>query len=282
MAEYLSLAEIQERSADILSALESLINTKAVANKPNAKQWRFLRDGVRCLFSPCVDSEFQNISPVRAAQLKFETEDRLKRYYLRPGRPLDFVFTLVHKSDLAKYGLIDREDYPSLAGYCVLIRDKVDDNNKGPDDLKKYLERVITEAMDAEFRAYAALPRIDQDDLNKWFVTDSPAMKEIMNLLTRHQKKGWIISNSLNPSTKRLLDIKVKKIENLHAFINTMEYWFLRWWDVKDGSYTYPYRETNRQMYVLKKEPDGWKVFKNLRPSPRSSTPHRWKNHKKQ
>ena len=282
MAEYLSLAEIQERSADILSALESLINTKAVANKPNAKQWRFLRDGVRCLFSPCVDSEFQNISPVRAAQLKFETEDRLKRYYLRPGRPLDFVFTLVHKSDLAKYGLIDREDYPSLAGYCVLIRDKVDDNNKGPDDLKKYLERVITEAMDAEFRAYAALPRIDQDDLNKWFVTDSPAMKEIMNLLTRHQKKGWIISNSLNPSTKRLLDIKVKKIENLHAFINTMEYWFLRWWDVKDGSYTYPYRETNRQMYVLKKEPDGWKVFENLRPSPRSSTPHRWKNHKKQ
>ena len=40
--------------------------------------------------------------------------------------------------------------------------------------------------------------------------------------------------------------------------------------------YTYPYRETNRQSYVLKKDRDGWKVFENLRPLPRTYIPYRW------
>jgi|GEM_PF-5756285 len=52
-----------------------------------------------------------------------------------------------------------------------------------------------------------------------------------------------------------------------------MQYWNLRWWDNCDGSYTYPYRETNRQAYILRKKLDGWKVFENLRPSPRISVP---------
>jgi hypothetical protein len=64
------------------------------------------------------------------------------------------------------------------------------------------------------------------------------------------QKRGWVLSNPLNPSTKRLLSIKVKKI-------------------------------TGRQIYIVKKETEGWKIFQNLRPSPRSSIPHRWKKKQK-
>ncbi len=278
--EYLSLAEIRSKSAAISTALEMLIKTKTVANKPNAKQWRFLRDCVRCLLTSDTDSEFRGLLPVQAAQLKFEAEDRLKRYYLRPGKAVDIVFSIVHKTALAAPGMPDREGYPSLAGYSVLVRDVSSDRRsvqEAPVDLKIYLERVITECIDAEFRAYSSLPQINQEELRRWFSADSPALKEIINLLTRHQKRGWVISNPMNPSTKRLLNIKVKKIFGGEAVANTMEYWYLRWFDVNSGSYTYIYRETNRQTYVVKKEADGWKIFQNLRPSPRSSIPHRWK-----
>lgn len=105
-------------------------------------------------------------------------------------------------------------------------------------------------------------------------------MKEILNVLMRHKKKGWIISNPLNPSTRRLLSIKVKKITSNEVFVNTMEYWYLRWWGQKEESYVYPYRETNRQTYILKKDDDGWKVYINLRPSPKVSIPNRWKGRK--
>jgi hypothetical protein len=283
--EYLSLQEIRSRSEAITTALDALIRTKTVANKPNAKQWRFLRDCVRCLLTPGADSEFRGLSPVQAAQLKFEVEDRLKRYYLRPGRPVDILFTMVHKSDLATYGVADDEAYPSLAGYCVLARDHNDgreDKEHGQQgELRTYLERVVTESVDAEFQAYASLPQSGSEELKRWFCADGPALKEIMNLLTRHQKRGWVLSNPLNPSTKRLLSIKVKKITGSEAVVNTMEYWYLRWYDAGSGSYTYIYRETNRQIYIVKKETEGWKIFQNLRPSPRSSIPHRWKKKQK-
>lgn len=96
-------------------------------------------------------------------------------------------------------------------------------------------------------------------------------MKEILNVLNRHKLRGWILSNTLNPSTKRLLDVKVKEIKGDVAFVNTVEYWYLRWLDQANDSYVYPYWATNRQKYVLKKDLGDWKVFENLRPMPRSS-----------
>jgi len=73
--------------------------------------------------------------------------------------------------------------------------------------------------------------------------------------------------------------MRVKKIDEREAVVTTTEYWYLKWWDLKEGSYTYPYRETNRQVYILRKEVDARKVYENLRPLPRSSVPHRWKRH---
>lgn len=92
-----------------------------------------------------------------------------------------------------------------------------------PGNLKPYLERVVAESIDAEFRAYAALPDINPKELHRWFCIESPAIKEILNILTRLQKKIWIISNSMNQSTKRLLDVRVKKIEGNEAIVNTTE-----------------------------------------------------------
>lgn len=81
----------------------------------------------------------------------------------------------------------------------------------------------------------------------------------------------------MNPSTKRILSIKVRRIEKEEILVSTTEYWYLRWWDSKDNSYTYPYRETCRQQYVLRKHDGIWKVYEFIRPAPRTSVPHRRK-----
>ncbi|HAR97040.1 MAG TPA: hypothetical protein DCR97_13935 [Deltaproteobacteria bacterium] len=188
---------------------------------------------------------------------------------------------MVHRSVLDAIGM--DTDYPSIANYCVLVRDLSSEAIHGEmpklDSIqtKAYIERVVAEAVDAEYGAYMSLPDVRIDEIDKWFCSDGPARKEIINILERHKKKGWVISNPMNPSTKRLLIIRVKKIAEKEAVVNTTEYWYLKWWDLKEGSYAYPYRETNRQVYILRKESDTWKVFENLRPLPRSSVPHRWK-----
>jgi hypothetical protein len=71
-----------------------------MAGKPKARQWRFFRDAVERLLSGDHFSEFDTVPRVQAAQLKFEVEDKLRRFYLRPGRAPEFVFTLARQSEL--------------------------------------------------------------------------------------------------------------------------------------------------------------------------------------
>lgn len=92
-----------------------------------------------------------------------------------------------------------------------------------------------------------------------------------------HNFTQWVITNPMNPSTKRILSINVRRIEKEEILVSTTEYWYLRWWDSKDNSYTYPYRETCRQQYVLRKHDGIWKVYEFIRPAPRTSVPHRRK-----
>jgi FMN phosphatase YigB (HAD superfamily) len=75
-----------------------------------------------------------------------------------------------------------------------------------PVDQWNYLERVVAEAMDAEFQAYQSLPEIDLTPLSSWFCPGSPAIKEILNLLYRHQKKGWIISNTVKSIYQKVVE----------------------------------------------------------------------------
>ncbi|MBW2000310.1 MAG: hypothetical protein JRJ29_20425, partial [Deltaproteobacteria bacterium] len=233
--EYLDIDEIREAANDIKNAFESLMVTKSLVCKPKALQWRFFKKCLDRLLIPSLKSEFDEISPVQSAQLKFEVEDKLRRFYLRPGKPVDFVFSLVHRANVALYG-IDEPNYPDLAGYCLLVRRLSGKEAKlGPgaaSGIKAYLEKTVAEAIEAEFRAYEALPQIQTAQLERFFCAGSPAFKEIANILHRHNRKGWIISNPMNPSTKRLLKVKVKKIGPEDAVVSTMEYWYLRWWNV--------------------------------------------------
>jgi hypothetical protein len=284
--EYLSPDRVSGRSERCMAELEAILAVKALAGKPKSRQWRFFRDAVGRLLSGNGSSEFDDLSRVHAAQFKFEVEDKLRRFYLRPGRPPEFVFPLVHESELSAYGIEETGSYPRLAGYCVLVRDlgaeRVGVSTPATEDVEPYLESVVSACVDAEFAAYAALPEIRLDEVARWFCGGSPAYREIANLVTRHSQRGWVISNPLNPSTKRLLTVKVKQVAKGEAVVATTEYWYLRWWGSKEKSYVYPYRETNHQLYVLHREQDGWRVYENLRPPPRSSAPSRWHQKRRQ
>lgn len=280
--EYLSAEEIRGRSEACRAEMERLFSTKAIVGKPSARQWRFFSDAVKRLLEGNSSSEFDALSKVQAAQLKFEVEDKLRRFYLRSGHTPNLVFALAHESEIASYGIQERDPYPKLAGYSVLVRDltqdRIGETSASPEDLSLYLETVVTGSIDAEFAAYAALPEIRLEEVGRYFCAGSPAYREIANLVARHRQRGWVISNPMNPSTKRLLDIKVRRVGDSEAMVSTKEYWYLRWWTTREKSYVYPYRETNRQLYVLHRQGDVWRVFQNLRPPPRSSVPGRWRS----
>lgn len=193
-----------------------------------------------------------------------------------PAIAYDFVFTLIHKRD----GLNLNVDaaYPETNGYLLLVRDRrkaADNGLASPLEEKAYIEKVVAACIDAEFAAYQALPAIDEARLARWFVRSGAAYSDLMHTLTRLAQRGWVLTNPFNPSTKRLLAITVGKIEGGKAFVRTTEYWYLRWWSTIEGKYRYPYRETNRQTYILSATAEGWLVEDNIRPPPRSSTPHR-------
>ena len=276
--EFLTRAAAQEISGEILAAREGLLCNKALVVKRSAQQWRFFSDCIDRLVFPGSSSEFDRADSRRLVSLKFEVENKLRRYYERPGKSVDYVFVMAHKRNLQGYPT--GEEYPDIGGYCVLVRPLASEASnlpaEHPDVVSEILD-VVSRAADAEFDAYAALPNISLEAVDRYFCNNGPARDEIQNLLYRHSAKGWVISNHMNPSTKRLLSISLKSWSQSEATVKTTEYWYLRWYSSMPNRYTYIYRETNRQTYILKREDEVWKVFQNLRPSPRSGAPSRRK-----
>ncbi|MCX6151629.1 MAG: hypothetical protein NTX22_13995 [Ignavibacteriales bacterium] len=280
--EYLSMQEIISMKEDIKHEMELLLSNKAIVLKPNSLQWMFFSDCINKLFNSNHPSKFISLNNSNKAQLKFETEDKLRKFYLRPGRKINFVFQMIHKKDLKKIFFDEDDSYPDIGGYSILVRDTSKENSSNniltEKDVKDYIERVVTEAIETEFKSYMMLPNIIPDIIiDKWFIPDSPAVKEIMHVVLRHKERGWTLSNPMNPSSKRIIDMKVRKTEKGEVFVSTIEYWYLRWWDTNKKAYTFPYRETNRQQYVLRKHEGMWKVYETIRPQPRTSIPHRRK-----
>lgn len=280
--EYMDYQEIMAARAGIQKSFDELMTIRPLVARPKANQWLFFRECAAKLLDLDMGQVkiFAQIPTVTAAQYKYEVEDRLRRFYRRPGKRQDFVFTLVHAKKLHWYGL-DEDTYPVLAGYALLVRDMRDQKMMpaslvGP-ELAAYLEKVVSQGMLAEFNAYMALPEIDLAGLQPWFVENSPAMLEISEVVKGCGRRGWHLGNPMNPSTFRLLSVVVKSVSGDDAEVATREYWYLRWWDRRREKYTYPYRETNQQLYILNRNAAGeWKIFQNIRPAPRSSQPMRW------
>ena len=274
--EFMTLTEARERATEIRASFDMLMDTRSMTTKKNAAQWRYFRICLERTLG--AQTAIPDWSPLQIAQYKFEVEDKLRRLYLRGGQALAFVFRLVSSRDACREHLVVDDDYPETGGYYLLVRNRSESPGIGSETAatrREHIEMVVAGCIDAEFDAYRALPAIDEAKLQRWFADDGPAYRDLIHTLKQMARRGWILTNPHNPSTKRLMAIKVKEILDGEAAVRTTEYWYLRWWSTIEGKYRYPYRETNRQTYILAQRGDDWLVRENIRPAPRSSTPHR-------
>lgn len=275
--EFLSAAAVREREDEVRRVLETLLASRAVVGKPGADQWRFLAACLERVLRPESASNLDGLSPARAAQLKFEAHDRLRRFYRRRDDDRALSFFLVHRAELERYRIADAPGYPSLSGYCLLVHDPELDATLLRDNrlVDGYVERVVTEAVDAEFGTYMALPALDPSRLNPWFVVDGPAFREIVERAAQRRAQEWVLSNPTNPSTKRILSLDVRREGEDEALVRSTEYWYLRWWSRRLGDYVYAYRETSRPVYVVKRFEDEWRVLQTLRKAPHALAQNR-------
>lgn len=270
--EFLTLDELRRAAPLIRAELEALLANRAVVGRPSANQWCFFRDLVLFALGEPAPLGLQQLTRARATQYRFEVQNRLQRFYLRPGPRPRMTFALLHERSAPLRDLDPA--YPRVCGYAAVVR-RLHEPNAAHETEPAYLERVVAEAIDAEFAAYRALPELSTQHLTRWFDPDGPAWLDVVNILHRHVARGWIISNPFNPSTKRLLSATVEEIAATTAWVRTSEYWYLRWWDIAAAEYAYVYRETNRQRYLLTRSDRGWRVLENIRPPPLSSAPRR-------
>lgn len=275
MSAYLSAAQIAARAVELTAEFERLLASPRIVMRPKSKQWAFLRH--------CFDivvagrSADHDCTPQQALQYRFEAEDRLRRYYLAPGRPVAFVFTLMHAHRARALELVN-EDYPVANGYVLLVtEDRTGQRADDPTDVRDVLERVVADAGEAEWAVYQRLPAVELTPLERSFRAGGPAYRRIQHLAERHHERRWTLTEPHNnPSTKRLIDVKVVKLRGDHAEIRTKEYWYLRWYALDRRDYAQiDWRETNTQTYILTRSGSRWLVEDNIYPPPRNSTPHR-------
>ncbi len=276
--EFLSLPDIRLNAEAIRAELNSTLANKALVGRSRALQWELLR-GLLHLTLGLTSPVGLSTDRIQLAQLRFEADDKLRRFYLRPGAPLRYAFTIKHQRALRELGIRLEAEYPCYHGYYLLVRAVQESPEVEPRssvaDTKLLLEKIVADAVDAEFEAYRSLPDTSPSRLRELFCAEGPAMAYILNILERHAQRGWVLTNEHNPSTKRLIRVDVKEIGYDYASVASVEYWHLRWWSITDEKYAYTYRETNRQSYILCRLDGGWKIHDNLRPGPRTSMPNR-------
>ena len=272
MSIFLAKMEIEQQAGEIRRSFERLLSSKRVAPRPRSRQWTFLRHCFDVLMGEA-EGDFP-CDERTAAQYKFEVSDKLRRYYLSPGEPVSFIFSLAHRG---REGEWLPEDYPGANGYVLLVTRNAP-GTTSQHETAMVLERVVADAVDAEWAVYVKLPELDLSPLEGVFDSEGSAYKRIRMTAESHHRKGWIISNPQNPSTRRLVDVKVDKILPASARARTQEYWYLRWWSIEKNKYVYIYNEMNRQAYFLVRRGDSWLVRDNFYPRARTSTPLRWRN----
>jgi hypothetical protein len=271
MGLFLTKSEVDRDRVEIDEEFRSVIKHPWFSGRKNARQWAFLRHCFAVLTGemmgdfPCTEKQ--------AVQYKYEINDRLQRYYLAFGKPVMFVFRLMSEK---KDGLSKNEDrdYPSCNGYRLMVSY----NRDSPDTIHErrlLLEKAIADAGDVEFDAYRRLPDIEASRLENVFDKTGKRFMEILNLLRKHKSRGWTLGNDMNPSTRRLIDVKIKEISETSAEARTSEYWLLMWWSSREGRYVHTYKEENKQTYLFSWKNDRWLVTENRWEKPKTSTPRR-------
>ncbi|MGH9886056.1 MAG: hypothetical protein ACREBE_11035 [bacterium] len=217
------------------------------------------------------------VEPRKAAQYRFEIERRLRTYFQAAGPPLAFVFLLTDRGTAVRQGFVG-EDYPATSGYVLLVTHARPEVVAQPSEqgLREFLVRLVEDAARAEFAAYAAMPAVNLSLLEGLFVPDGSAYRRIQNIVEQRAKDRWTIRvPEYNPSTMRVLSVRVSELSGTTATVYTQEYWYLRWWSEIENHYAYIYNETNHQRYLLAHVGDRWLVDANIYPPPRATTAKR-------
>ncbi len=124
------------------------------------------------------------------------------------------------------------------------------------------IENHVREAINAEFQAYWALPKMDLSAL-KPFYTEGGTLP-IENTLTTYQTRNWLISNAFNPSTVEVLAVDIVKIQGDYAQVKTKEYWLLCWYSPEQARFVSRVKDITDHFYVLTKDKNGkWFIKTN-------------------
>ncbi len=270
--DFLPITTVRERAPEVREALEALLSSPAVARDRDARQWRFLAAALGELFGQ-PSRTFRRLGAAQAAQLKFPVHRRIRDYYSRHAGHAGLELMLVHERELPLYRVPEPQAYPRLAGYCLLVRDRASDLTlpaDGADRTREYLERVVTEAARAELLAYERLPMLALAPLERWFQPGAPAWREIEDRLQRRRRDGWVLSNPLNPSTVRTLEVQVSSLDGDEARALARESWYLLWWSQRTRSYIYAFREKLQHSYGLVREAAAWRIRERAVQRPRA------------
>lgn len=273
MSGYMSPTQLADCASELVAEFERLLANRRVVMRARSRQWAF----VRHCFATTLAGESADFpcNHAQAIQYRFEVEDKLRRFYLSSRGPLSYVFTLMHRDRALTLGLIP-DHYPVANGYVLLVaaanHEPVPDENE-----RDLLERIVAEAAEAEWAVYQRLPEIDLRPLERCFRPGAPAFKRIQHLAERHHERRWTLTQPRNnPSTRRMIDVRVVHLGSDRAEVRTKEYWYLRWYSIPKRDYAkIDWRETNTQTYLLIRDEDRWLVEDNIYPPPRSAAPHR-------
>ena len=127
------------------------------------------------------------------------------------------------------------------------------------------VKHFIDQAMQAEFNAYKSVPACNDaiKALESYFLREGPAFKKIINVLDNQSSRGWLLTNSNNPSAHEVIDVKIQETFRDKAIVKTHEHWVIQWYSPVERAYKFSYNNTNQQNYILKKVDARWKIWSN-------------------
>jgi len=177
-------------------------------------------------------------------------------------RLMKYGYTLPNPIDKRRLNTLNKMcvylGYTSWSSFCKAV----DDSNSANEQFK----HVIEAALSAEFEVYNDLPEQNLDKLLPYFIKDAPAYKQIYQIVNKQSQLQITLKNKNNPSYYQVLEIEVIKIEETEVHLTTHECWYLNWYNQKLEQPQKLYNENNKQLYILKKENELWKIYLNHYP----------------
>ena len=143
----------------------------------------------------------------------------------------------------------------STVGYFVYLK---------PQQEKKEIIRIVNLANQTQFEIFKSMHLHDSTKLDDLYLRNSNARKSIVTLLKESQKnKRRINQPEDNPSFSKVHDVKIINVTSDLAIVETIEHWFLKWYDTDLEKYTVSYNQKNKQIYELEKDNKKWKIKNN-------------------